>query len=141
MCRLARICALVSVALATAGCASTVIDPSVTTEPAATTTTLPSGPASELLPRLLTEVGKLSDAIGTNDHKSEQMALIDNLWNAARPEVAGDDGVLALNVDGAIAVRRPEPDPAALARTAAPPELTARWVDRAARVARSVTSS
>ena len=41
-----------------------------------------------------------------------------------------------LPVDGAIAVRRPEPDAVALARTAASPELAARWADRAARVAR-----
>ncbi len=35
---------------------------------------------------------------------------------------------------GEIVVRRPEPDPAALARLAAPPDLAARWTARAARV-------
>lgn len=35
-----------------------------------------------------------------------------------------------LPVDGAIVVRRPEPDPAALRRTAADADLTARWVAR-----------
>jgi len=39
-----------------------------------------------------------------------------------------------LPVAGAIAVRRPEPDPAALARTAADPDLAARWSDRMNRV-------
>lgn len=39
-----------------------------------------------------------------------------------------------LPVAGAIAVRRPEPDPAALARTAAGPDLAARWSDRMNRV-------
>lgn len=37
--------------------------------------------------------------------------------------------------DGAIVVRRPEPDPAALARNAAPAELAVRWAERTARVA------
>jgi O-succinylbenzoate synthase len=40
-----------------------------------------------------------------------------------------------LPAGGAIAVRRPEPAPAALAAAAAPPDLAARWADRAARVA------
>ena len=39
-----------------------------------------------------------------------------------------------LPADGAIAVRRPEPDPVALARTAAAPDLAARWSDRMNRV-------
>jgi O-succinylbenzoate synthase len=40
-----------------------------------------------------------------------------------------------LPVDGEIAVRRPEPDPAALARTAAAGDVAARWADRVNRVA------
>ena len=44
-----------------------------------------------------------------------------------------------LPVAGAIAVRRPEPDPAALARTAAAPDLAARWSDRMNRVVALVT--
>ena len=39
-----------------------------------------------------------------------------------------------LPVDGAIAVRRPEPDPALLARAAAPPDLADRWRRRVAAV-------
>ncbi|MBN9375471.1 MAG: o-succinylbenzoate synthase [Cellulomonas sp.] len=44
-----------------------------------------------------------------------------------------------LPVDGEIAVRRPEPDPVALARTAAGPDLAARWSDRMNRVVALVT--
>lgn len=44
-----------------------------------------------------------------------------------------------LPVAGAIAVRRPEPDPVALARTAAAPDLAARWSDRMNRVVALVT--
>lgn len=56
----------------------------------------------------------------------------------ATAQLLADDLVTdpLLPVDGAIAVRRPEPDPAALARLAAPPELATRWADRAGRVAR-----
>lgn len=56
----------------------------------------------------------------------------------ATAQLLADDLVAdpLLPVDGAIAVRRPEPDPAALARLAAPPELATRWADRAGRVAR-----
>ena len=94
-----------TIAMATTGCAKTVIDPSVTTEPAiATTTTAPTGTPAELLPRLLVEVGKLSDAIGNDDHKSEQLALVNDLWDAVRPEIAKVDGVVVLSFDGVIAL-------------------------------------
>lgn len=89
--------------IALPACASTTIDPSVTTPPVAvTTTTLPSGSPAELLPRLLTEVGKLSDAIGEADGKGEQMQTIDTLWNAVRPEIAATDGVIVLTFDATI---------------------------------------
>lgn len=88
-------------------CAKTTIDPSVTTAPAVqTSTTLPSGTPAELLPRLLTEVGKLSDAIGNADHKTEQMDLVSNLWDAVRPAIAADDGVLVLTFDATIQLCR-----------------------------------
>jgi hypothetical protein len=91
--------------LSLTSCATTVIVPSGTTEPnAATATTLPTGTPAELLPRLLVEVGKLSDAIGNNDHKAQQLQIIDNLWNAVRPAVASADGVMATSFDGMIAL-------------------------------------
>jgi hypothetical protein len=100
----AALCAAAAVlGLALTGCAKTTIDPSVTTAPAEqTTTTLPTGTAAELLPRLLSEVGKLSDAIGNGDHKTQQMNIVNNLWNAVRPAIAADDGVLVLTFDATI---------------------------------------
>jgi len=104
----AALCAAATVlGLSVAGCAKTTIDPSVTTAAAQqTTTTLPAGPPAELLPRLLTEVGKLSDAIGNADHKSEQMSVINNLWDAVRPAIAANDGVLVLTFDATIELCR-----------------------------------
>ncbi|MCU1397616.1 MAG: hypothetical protein JWN62_725 [Acidimicrobiales bacterium] len=94
-----------ALALGATGCAKTLIDPSVTTAPAvATTTTLPTGTPAELLPRLLIEVGKLSDAIGNNDHKGEQIAIVDDYWNAVRPAISKADGVLVLQFDPVIAL-------------------------------------
>ena len=101
--RAARWAAAAVAALTIASCAKTTIDPSVTTAPAVqSTTTLPTGTPAELLPRLLTEVGKLSDAIGNADHKTEQMNLVNNLWDAVRPAIAADDGVLVLTFDATI---------------------------------------
>lgn len=89
------------------GCAETTIDPNVTTEPAAaTTTTLPSGTPAELLPRLVIETGKLSDTIGIGEGEQEQMQTIDNLWNAVRPAVAETDGVLVLTFDATMELCR-----------------------------------
>lgn len=99
---LAALCATTGL-LGLSACAKTTIDPSVTTAPAVqTTTTLPTGTPAELLPRLLTEVGKLSDAIGNGDHKTEQMKIVDNLWDAVRPAIAATDGVLVLTFDATI---------------------------------------
>lgn len=94
-----------SVALGLTGCAKTTIDPSVTTAPGgSTTTTVPTGTPATLLPRLLAEAGKLSDAIGNNDHKGVQIALVNDLWDAVRPEIASVDGVVVLNFDAVIAL-------------------------------------
>ncbi len=84
-------------------CASTTYDSSVTEAPAVeTTTTLPTGSAAELLPRLVTEIGLLSNIIGTGGAKTEQLAIITNLYDAVRPELADTDGVATLSFDGAI---------------------------------------
>ena len=62
-----------------------------------TATTLPSGPASELLPRLAEAMNSLSSYIGpdqgqsTPPGKDRVLADIDNLWNAASTEVAATD--------------------------------------------------
>lgn len=73
-----------------------------TAAPAVTATTLPVGPAAELLPRLLTETGLLSEIIGSKGAKADQLLTVDNLYNAVRPEIEGADGVVALRFDGAI---------------------------------------
>ena len=43
-----------------------------------------------------------SDAIGNADHKTEQMDLVNNLWDAVRPAIAANDGVLVLTFDATI---------------------------------------
>lgn len=93
---------LLSGVVALSACAKTTIDTTITEPAAATTTTLPSGSSTELLPRLVDAAGKLSDLIGTAGNKSEQMQLVDNLWNAARPAIAADDAELASTFDAAI---------------------------------------
>lgn len=104
---IAACCLVLGLTLAATGCAKTTIDTSVTSTPSVeTTTTLPAGTAAELLPRLITQVAKLSDAIGQNDNKGEQMKLINNLWTVARPEIAAQDGVVVLTFDAAIELCR-----------------------------------
>ncbi len=87
------------------GCAKTTIDPSVTSAPAeTTTTTVPTGTPSQLLRRMLGAVAKLSDAIGENKKKGEQITLVNDLWDAVRPQIAAVDGVVVLTFDGMIAL-------------------------------------
>ncbi|CAB4859922.1 unannotated protein [freshwater metagenome] len=86
-----------------AGCAKTTIDSSITEAPiVAVTTTLPTGSAAELLPRLVTEAGKLSDIIGSARNKTEQLEVITNLWNAARDQVAASNAETAATFDFAV---------------------------------------
>jgi hypothetical protein len=91
------------VALATLVGCSTTIDTSVSDSTGVpTTTTLPSGPVDELLPRLIAEVAKLSDIIGSRGDRGGQIRAIDDLYDAVRPQVAAVDGATALEFDGAI---------------------------------------
>ena len=84
-------------------CGKTIIDTTITEAPnVAVTTTLPTGSAAELLPRLVAEAGKLSDLIGTAGAKNDQMQLINNLWAAARVEVAAADADIADTFDAAV---------------------------------------
>jgi len=77
-------------------CGKTIIDTTITEAPkVAVTTTLPTGSAAELLPRLVAEAGKLSDLIGSAGDKNDQMQLINNLWAAARSEVTAADADIA----------------------------------------------
>jgi len=98
-----RLIAAGAFALVATSCAGTTIDSSVTKAPVVdTTTTLPSGSATELLPRLLTEVGQLSEIIGSSGDRSEQMRVIQNLFDAVRPEIADNDGLAADSFDASV---------------------------------------
>lgn len=79
-------------------CAATTYESDVTgPSPMAAPTTFPSGPASELLPRLVAAMNSLSSYIGpdagqgTGADRSDVLAGIDDLWAAARDEVAATD--------------------------------------------------
>ncbi|MFT3852530.1 MAG: hypothetical protein QM733_07330 [Ilumatobacteraceae bacterium] len=81
--------AVVCGALALSGCVGTTYDSSIPSEPTlAATTTLPSGPASDLLPRLVTTAGSLSAAITGQGDKTAITDDAQNLWNAAQQQVA-----------------------------------------------------
>jgi hypothetical protein len=70
-------------------CVATRYDASIPSTPTTEApTTLPSGAATELLPRLLQASGSLSAAITAADHKSEVAAEIQDLWNAVQQEIA-----------------------------------------------------
>ncbi len=72
-----------------AACSPTTYDASIPSDPpAATTTTLPTGTAATLLPRLLTAAGSLSAAITTRGDKVGIADQVQSLWNAASQEVA-----------------------------------------------------
>ncbi|MCE2764186.1 MAG: hypothetical protein LW627_06685 [Ilumatobacteraceae bacterium] len=78
---------------ALSSCAPTTYETSATTTAVAAATTLPSGPASELLPRLSASMLSLSSYIGPNSSgstasgKEAVLAEIEALWNAAETEV------------------------------------------------------
>jgi len=67
----------------------------------ASTTTLPTGTIEELLPRLVEAMLGLSSLIGPNQSgqtksgKADQLALINQLWNAAETELITVDPVAA----------------------------------------------
>jgi len=69
--------AIAAAAMLVSACASTRYDTSIPSTPTSETpTTLPSGPAAVLLPRLVDEAGKLSPAITAASGKSEIAASI-----------------------------------------------------------------
>jgi hypothetical protein len=74
-------------------CAATTYDETLETDGTAgvgTTTTLPSGPASELLPRLADEALGLSAVMIAEGDASAVVERASALWTAARAEVARD---------------------------------------------------
>ena len=94
---------LVSVLVISTGC-STTYDRTAGTTVApmnVSTTTLPTGTVEELLPRLVEAMLGLSSLIGPNQSgrtksgKADQLALINQLWNAAETELINVDPVAA----------------------------------------------
>ena len=81
------------VVITLSSCAPTTYETSSTTAAVVAATTLPSGPASELLPRLSATMLSLSSYIGPNSSgttasgKEAVLAEIEALWNAAETEV------------------------------------------------------
>lgn len=85
--------AAVGVAIALSSCAPTTYETSATSTVAIPVTTLPTGPASDLLPRLNASMLSLSSYIGPNSSgtttsgKEKVLAEIEALWKAAETEV------------------------------------------------------
>lgn len=73
------------------GCGGTTFDASLvsTTAPPATTTTLPTGTAADLLPRLLDEARTVSELMIEGGDARSAVERLDALWDAARDEVGG----------------------------------------------------
>lgn len=85
-----RVAACAVAALALSACATTYDTALVKDTSPATTTTLPSGAAADLLPRLTAEADRLAGVMiadGDDHTVSEQIA---SLWAAARDEVKAD---------------------------------------------------
>jgi hypothetical protein len=81
--------AIVIAALGLGACVDTKYDSSIPSAPtSAATTTLPTGSASELLPRLVATAGSLSAAITNKGAKAAIAADAEHLWDAAQQEVA-----------------------------------------------------
>lgn len=81
--------AVVCGALALSACVDTTYDSSIPSDPTlAATTTLPSGSADDLLPRLVTTAGSLSAAITSQGDKTAIAEDAQDLWNAAQQQVA-----------------------------------------------------
>ncbi|MCU1502992.1 MAG: hypothetical protein JWM12_2346 [Ilumatobacteraceae bacterium] len=79
----------VAAVLTLGACASTTYDSSIPSDPPAkTTTTLPSGDADTLLPRLVTVAASLSSEITGAGDKTAVADQIVSLWNASKQEVA-----------------------------------------------------
>ncbi len=91
-------------------CAPTTVDTvdTVDTTPASTstTTTLPSGTFDELLDRLLTEVGGLSERVVENEGDDASLARAEALWSAAQAGVEAEREDLLPDFAAAMALVR-----------------------------------
>ena len=85
-----RILVVAVAGLLMGACTKTTFDNSIAagdTTPVATTTALPSGPVSELLPVMLRAVKGLSEKVSANKGDNETASLIEQLWVAMTPEM------------------------------------------------------
>ena len=82
-------CGALAVALL-AACSPTTYDSTADTKPehTATTTTLPSGSAADLLAEMLAEVQRLPQRVMNADGDGAAATRIEQLWAAVQPEVA-----------------------------------------------------
>ena len=81
--------ALLGVPILMAACGDTKYDSSIPSVPVvAASTTLPTGTAADLLPRLVTTAGTLSSAITERGDKTAIAEQVQALWNASEQEVA-----------------------------------------------------
>jgi hypothetical protein len=87
----------------TASCAATTYDTSISSESAApTTTVLPTGTATELLPQLVTEASGLSALIADQGDKIAAVERIEALWAAVQDEVTVTDRDIAIEIQAEI---------------------------------------
>lgn len=90
-----------------ASCAATTYDTSISSESGApTTTVLPTGTASELLPQLVTEASGLSALIVDHGDKIAAVERIEALWAVVQVEVARKDRDIATEIAAEIAKGR-----------------------------------
>ena len=90
--------AALPLALGIAACSGTTYDESLVTDALpATTSTLPTGTAAELLPRMLDEVAGLSAKVSAGDGANDAASRVEQYWaaienevTAARPELVED---------------------------------------------------
>jgi hypothetical protein len=92
-----------------AGCASTTYDETLATSATtavATTTTLPTGTADELLERLRAEAASLSTVMIDEGDDDAVVARISALWDAASREVGATRPDLSVSFENAVALSR-----------------------------------
>jgi hypothetical protein len=101
--------AVCAIALGLSGCA-TVIDETAgtTTTVGVTTTTLPFGPADELLVRMRERISGLSEIVAATggDAALARFAEIEQLWAAARAEVVAERPELVKDFDRVVELSR-----------------------------------
>lgn len=99
--------ALVPLAGVLASCAATTYDPSLASPDssvAATTTTLPSGTAAELLPRLRDEAASLSGVMIDGGDATAVAERIAALWDAVKSEVGAARPDLLASFENSVAL-------------------------------------